>query len=245
MDAIIVSDIHLGSSLCQARHFAQFLDRLHSGDIATSELILNGDVFDSWDFRRLKKSHWKVLSLLRRLSDKIHITWINGNHDGPADIVSHLLGLDVADRYVFQSGDKQILAIHGHQFDEFIVNRPILTWIGDISFLLLQRLDPSFALARQAKRASKTFLRCSELIQERATAFARRMGCDVVCCGHTHYEVERTGDVSYYNSGCWTELPCSYLSVLDGTLAVNHFEAFGVETYEPQETAQTLEANRS
>ena len=55
-------------------------------------LILNGDVFDSIDFRRLKKSHWKVLSLLRKLSDELEIIWLCGNHDGSAEVVSHLLG---------------------------------------------------------------------------------------------------------------------------------------------------------
>ena len=225
MDAIIISDIHLGSPVCQAKPLVTFLERIYSKEILVDELILNGDVFDSWDFRRLKKTHWKVLSMLRHLSDKMHIVWINGNHDGPTDIISHLLGLDVAEQYCFESGGKRILAIHGHQFDEFITQRPITTMIGDLAFRFLQKIDPSFCLARRAKRASKTFLRCSETIEKKAKEYAKRHGCDIVCCGHTHLEISHPGEVGYYNSGCWTESPSSYLTVDAGQIEQHHYEA--------------------
>src|SRR5262245_47340120 len=79
-DALVISDLHLGSDNCQARALHHFLDDIHDGRTETRQIILNGDVFDSIDFRRLKKHHWKVLSLLRKLSDRIDIVWINGNH---------------------------------------------------------------------------------------------------------------------------------------------------------------------
>ena len=81
-DALIISDLHLGSENCQAKPLAAFLQGILDGRLPTKRLIINGDVFDSIDFRRLKKTHWKVLSLIRNLSDKIDITWIAGNHDG-------------------------------------------------------------------------------------------------------------------------------------------------------------------
>jgi UDP-2,3-diacylglucosamine pyrophosphatase LpxH len=70
-DAIILSDIHLGSKNCQAKNLVRFLEMLADEEIVTSCLVLNGDVFDSIDFRRLNKNHWKVLSLIRKLSDRI------------------------------------------------------------------------------------------------------------------------------------------------------------------------------
>ena len=87
-DAIIISDLHLGSDVCQAKSLNHFLDNLKN----TNKLILNGDVFDSWDFRRLKSSHFKILSKIRHLSQSMEVIWIHGNHDGPCEIVSHLLG---------------------------------------------------------------------------------------------------------------------------------------------------------
>lgn len=73
LDALIISDIHLGSDNCQAKDLVVFLEQIRCGVIQTSRIILNGDVFDSFDFRRLK-NHWKVLSLIRKLSDHIDIT---------------------------------------------------------------------------------------------------------------------------------------------------------------------------
>ncbi len=96
-DALVISDTHLGSDNCQARPLVRFLEAVRAGELPTRRLILNGDVFDSIDFRRLTRRHWKVLSLVRKLSDQMEITWINGNHDGPSEIVSHLLGVTVRD----------------------------------------------------------------------------------------------------------------------------------------------------
>ncbi len=80
-DAIVISDLHLGSEVCQAKQLVRFLDQIKDDLLVTRELILNGDVFDSWDFRRLKKNHWKVLSIIRSLSDHVKIVWTSGNHD--------------------------------------------------------------------------------------------------------------------------------------------------------------------
>jgi UDP-2,3-diacylglucosamine pyrophosphatase LpxH len=217
LDAVVISDIHLGSENCQARSLVDLLESIRRGELPTRRLILNGDVFDSIDFRRLHKHHWKVLSTLRKLSDEIEITWINGNHDGPAELVSHLLGVACSDEIIIYSGGRSFLFLHGHRFDEFITRYPLLTWIADRIYQVLQRIDKSHAFAKFAKRRSKTFLRCNEKIRRDAIQYAARRGCDAVCCGHTHQALaDRTGDVHYFNSGCWTEKPCSYLTIADG-----------------------------
>lgn len=224
LDAVILSDLHLGSDNCQAKALCQLLERIATEELRTSHLILNGDVFDSIDFRRLKKNHWKVLSLIRKLSDKLDITWLCGNHDGSAEIVSHLLGVSVRDEYILESGSRKILILHGHVFDEFIDKHPIITFVADCFYHLLQRLDRTHYLAKVAKNGSKTFLRCAQVIETKAVAHARRLNCQAVCCGHIHLTVaNRTGDVHYFNSGCWTELPCSYLTVANGDVEVHSF----------------------
>ncbi len=223
-DAIIISDTHLGSENCQAKALARFLEGIQHGDMPTKRLILNGDVFDSIDFRRLNKHHWKVLSLLRKLSDRIDIDWINGNHDGPAEIVSHLLGVQVRDEMVLESGGRKLLLHHGHRFDDFIDNHPILTWIGDSIYRILQRVDRSHHFAKLAKRKSKTFLRCAQKIETKSIELARKRGCDAVCCGHTHHALaNETGPVAYYNSGCWTEKPCHYVTVDAGRIEIHEY----------------------
>jgi UDP-2,3-diacylglucosamine pyrophosphatase LpxH len=225
LDAVIVSDLHLGSDNCQARDLVRLLEKIGNGELATERLILNGDVFDSIDFRRLTKRHWKVLSLIRKLSDNLDILWLCGNHDGSAEVVSHLLGVSVMDEYVLTSGGRNILVLHGHVFDEFIDAHPILTWVADAVYVLLQRLDRTHYLAKVAKQGSKTFLRCARLIEEKSVEYARKKGCAAVCCGHTHAACSRTdGPVHYHNSGCWTELPCTFLTVRAGEVCVHVFD---------------------
>ena len=224
LDALILSDIHLGCDNCQAKRLVRLLERIVEGEVRTARLILNGDVFDSFDFRRLGKNHWKVLSLLRKLSDKIDITWLCGNHDGSAEIVSHLLGVTVKDEDVLVSGGRRILVMHGHAFDDFLDAHPILTWVGDVIYWILQRIDRTHYFAKLAKKGSKTFLRCARKIQDGSIEHARKRNCEAVCCGHTHHPiVNLTGAVEYYNSGSWTELPCTYLAVENGCIDLRSF----------------------
>jgi UDP-2,3-diacylglucosamine pyrophosphatase LpxH len=226
LDAVILSDIHLGSDNCQAKNVVQVLEQIAEGELPVSRLILNGDVFDSIDFRRLSKHHWKVLSLIRKISDDVQIIWLCGNHDGSAEIISHLLGVTVMDEFILESGSRRILILHGHVFDNFLDNHPILTWLADCVYGFLQFIDRTHYFAKLAKRGSKTFLRCAKKIEDSSVAYALRKGCDAVCCGHTHAAVAREElPVSYYNSGCWTELPCHYLHVSDGVVTLQTFKS--------------------
>lgn len=224
LDAVILSDLHLGSENSQAHRLNHLLKRIADGDLATERLILNGDVFDSIDFRRLTKSHWKVLSMIRKLSDQLEIVWVCGNHDGSAEIVSHLLGVSVSDDYTFRTGGRSVYVFHGHIFDEFLDRHPILSWLGDCIYFFLQWIDRTHYLAKVTKKGSKTFLRCARKIQEGAMALAAKKHCDIVCCGHTHHAVvDTSGPVHYFNSGCWTELPCTYLTVANGSVELHSF----------------------
>jgi UDP-2,3-diacylglucosamine pyrophosphatase LpxH len=234
LDAVILSDLHLGSDNCQAKSVCHLLERIVDGDMPTTRLILNGDMFDSIDFRRLNKNHWKVLSYIRKLSDHVETIWLCGNHDGSAEIVSHLLGVSVMDDYVLDSGSEKILIMHGHVFDDFIDNHPVLTWLADCGYAFLQWLDRTHSVAKFAKHRSKTFLRCAKKIEEGAVALARRKGCSSVCCGHTHVPAAHTDQaIAYFNSGCWTELPCTYLTVGSGAVQLH---VYGAETVEVAET---------
>lgn len=235
-DAIIISDLHLGSDVCQAKQIKQFLVEIENNNIETPEIIINGDLFDSWDFRKLKHSHWKVLSHLRKLAKHKHVVWINGNHDGPAEIISHLIGLDFVEEYEILSHDKRILILHGDRFDNFIAQYPLFTKIADFVYRLMQRIDKSFYLAKLAKRNSKTFLRCSEQIRVKAIEYGESKNIDIVCCGHTHLAMSSK---NYYNSGCWTETPCHYLAVSNGVVKLCVFQGTN-PTENPTEEQITL-----
>lgn len=221
-EIIIISDIHLGSNVCQVERLTKFLDR-----ISTQTLIINGDLFDSWDFRRLRKDHWKILKKLRQLSDKIKVIWISGNHDGPAELVSHLIGVDFVNEYIISSGNKRILVLHGDIFDNFISKYPLFTKFADKIYRLIQRYDRfhnnQYYYSNLAKRNSKTFLRCSEQIADRALQYCIDKNCDCVICGHTHAVLTKaSGMVEYYNCGCWTESSCSFIAINSGNVEIKN-----------------------
>jgi UDP-2,3-diacylglucosamine pyrophosphatase LpxH len=105
-----------------------------------------------------------------------------------------------------------------------IDDHPVLTWVGDTIYWLLQRIDKTHRFAKLAKKSSKTFLRCAKKVEDRSVEHARRKACDAVCCGHTHQPVVSCGGaVPYFNGGCWTEHPGTYLTVTAGHVELHHF----------------------
>jgi metallophosphoesterase superfamily enzyme len=116
VDTIIISDIHLGSDVARSREVLELLRSYRF-----RRLILNGDVFDDLNFKRLSKDDWRLLSYFRKISSPrrgIDVIWVVGNHDGGvAEILTHLLGVPVHEEYAFEVAGRRILAIHGHQFD--------------------------------------------------------------------------------------------------------------------------------
>jgi UDP-2,3-diacylglucosamine pyrophosphatase LpxH len=216
-DAIIISDIHLGSNLCEAEKLNKFLQK-----IKTKKLIINGDLFDNLDFRKLPKKHWNILKEIRNISKHIDVTWISGNHDGHHECISSLLGINCVNEFIFESNDKKIFCTHGDRYDNFIQKFPVLTKIADIIYWTLQKIDKTHTLAIYAKKNSKTFMRNAEIIKEKAIKEAQQKKCNIALCGHTHHpEIILEKNVWYGNSGCWTEKICSYISISNGDLKLN------------------------
>ena len=72
---LIISDIHLGDKNCKPKTLLKVLKKYKAKTI-----IIAGDLFDHHNLNRLPKSHWKVLSQLRKLSKKCKIIYFIGNH---------------------------------------------------------------------------------------------------------------------------------------------------------------------
>ncbi|MDR3618135.1 MAG: UDP-2,3-diacylglucosamine diphosphatase [Paludisphaera borealis] len=212
-DCIVISDLHLGSAVCQARLLEEFL--IWAFDHCQT-LVINGDIFDDLNFKRLSKRHFACLKEIRRNSDRndVRVVWVRGNHDGPADIVSHIVGVDIHDEYVFDNAKVQLLILHGDQFDTIITDYPWLTDLACNAFYFIQKWMPHRA-ARWIRRLTKKFQRNSQLIEHRATDYARSRGFRYVTCGHTHLPLTAEHDgVVYINTGTWTEAPpCPFLVV--------------------------------
>lgn len=213
VDTLIISDIHLGFRYSRVAKLTEVLERYRF-----KRLILNGDIFDDLNFNRLNSEHWDVLSLFRHLSKYSEVVWVIGNHDGRADILSRLLGVTVRNDYQWKVGRKKFLAIHGHQYDRFISDKPVVGNLAGNVFYFLKRFEgKNEAITRWISKHNRSWLRMSDEVAFGAIKYAKSKGADHIFCGHTH--LARTleiGGIKYYNSGCWVELP-SHLITIKGS----------------------------
>lgn len=224
MQTLIVSDIHLGSSVSRA---SKLLELLNTEQY--KRLILNGDIFDDLNFTRLQHDHWGLLSKIRELSNPkygVEVIWIAGNHDGAAQILSRLIGVTVQNEYIFEWNKKKCLVIHGHQFDRFMTQNPFVSALASWLYLGIQKLDTERQfIGRFLKRASKSWLRVSEKVARGGVLYGLFKRADIVFCGHTHKAMEKKlRGIHYYNSGCWTDVPSTYISITSEEIKIKEVE---------------------
>jgi UDP-2,3-diacylglucosamine pyrophosphatase LpxH len=237
MDTLILSDLHLGSEVSRAREATDLLS-------ATSfrRLVLLGDIFSDLNFRRLTSEHWKFLSRIRKLSNPkrgVEVVWVEGNHDqGLSKIMSHLVGVPVYQRYVWDYAGKRHVAVHGHQFDPFCAKNPFLARFGERIFYELQKLDGSRKrFSRFIDRVNTRWLRLETRVAEGALIYARAGKVDRIFCGHTHVATHQSRHgIDYYNSGSWVDSNPTYLAIDEEGVRICQYEGVHYD-YEPATTA--------
>lgn len=215
---VIVSDIHLGSEVCRAKALRKAIAEWYPFE----RLVILGDLFDDLNFSRLRKHHFGLIDDFRRLtkpSRGVTVDWIEGNHDEQAhDIIHRIIGANVYDELILEMNARKYLLIHGHQFDNFLVEYPRITMLAENIYGAVQRHEgEGKSLSRWLKRKSKGWLSVCRKVEERATGYARARGADVILCGHTHYHnagpeaVDR--EIAYVNTGCWTDAPSTLTTI--------------------------------
>lgn len=213
-DTLILSDLHLGSEISRAEAATRMLKENHF-----HRLILLGDIFSDLNFRRLTKQHWKFLGYIRKLSNPkrgVEVVWVEGNHDrGLTEVMSHLVGVKVYQEYIWEFDGRRHLAVHGHQFDRFIVNNFVLSTVVTLVLLWLQKLDlKGKHLSRFLDRLNTRWLRLSPKVAAGAMAHARLRQAQRAFCGHTHVAMSCEHDgVEYYNCGSWTDSQLTYITI--------------------------------
>ncbi len=222
-ETIIISDIHLGSKVSRARILVDFLET-----VSFERLIINGDVFDSINMRRLNRYHWKVLSRLRALTDTEkhkEVIWIRGNHDGYSDLLTQLMGITVYNEYQFNWNDKNVIVMHGDIFDTFTSRFPLISDIADYFYRFFISIDPvKMRIGRWLKRNTKVFIRNTQMVRSRAIQYAQHKNADLIICGHTHHAEDTTEDgIRYLNSGSWTDSPSHFIGFSGGQAQVVRF----------------------
>lgn len=212
-----MSDIHLGSEVSRPEAALATLKN-HS----FRRLILLGDIFDDLNFHRLSREHWELLSYIRLLTNRkrrVEVIWVVGNHDELlVDIMKYLIGSEVKQNFYWEENGRKFFAIHGHQFDYFLVQNRIMSNVATLIYRIIQKLDTKRQrLSRYIKRASKGWLRISKDVADGAVKMGEKKGANYVFCGHTHKALHwNIRDIKYFNTGCWTDIPSSYVTITDG-----------------------------
>ena len=218
--AIIVSDLHLGTKDSKAEEFIEFIDT-HPTDL----LILNGDIIDGWALNRgtkWKKQHTKVISKLLKLSNKTRIIWIRGNHDEFIQefIGTHLGAIEIREDYKLDINNtmESYYIFHGDVIDVFITKYKWLSKIGSVGYdfaLWLNRIYntyrkwrklPYISISQKIKESVKVATNYVNDFEVTALSMATKKGCNGVICGHIHQPADRMIDGKrYLNSGDWIE----------------------------------------
>ncbi len=236
LDTLILSDVHLGSEVSRAREAADLL-----ADTNFRRLVLLGDIFSDLNFRRLTSDHWKFLSRIRKLSNpkrKVEVVWVEGNHDqGLSQIMSHLVGVPVYQRYVWEFEGKRHVAVHGHQFDCICRKNEWLGRLGERIFYEVQKLDRGTKqLSRLIDRVNTRWLRMEARVAEGAFLYARAGGANRIFCGHTHVATHQSRHgIEYYNSGSWVDSNPTYLAIDEEGVRICQYEGVHYD-YEPAAT---------
>ena len=224
-DTLILSDLHLGSEMSRAREALRVLQ----GN-CYRRLILLGDIFADLNFGRLKKEHWKFLSFIRKLSNpkrNVEVVWVEGNHDlGLTEVMSHLVGVRVYQEYCWDYQGMKHIAVHGHQFDGFVVNNVRFNYLfGTLLYLQLQKWDSkNKVLTRFLDRLGTHWSRMSSKVSEGALGHARRNGARRIFCGHTHAAMRLDQDgVEYYNSGSWIDERPTFITVGEDGVQIREY----------------------
>ncbi len=240
VDILVLSDLHLGTFGCKARELNRYLSSVDPGMV-----ILNGDIFDIWNFkkRHFPETHMRVVKHLLRMSERIPVYYITGNHDealrrytpftiGKMHLVDQL-ELDIeGEKYWFFHGDifdasmhyaKWLAKLGGWGYDILIATNHY------VNKMLEAFGKPRMSFSKRIKNSVKKAVRYISDFEVTAAEIALERGFDYVVCGHIHQpQMRLVGNgkkkVKYMNSGDWIE-NLSALEFNDGEWKLYAYEA--------------------
>ena len=233
--AIWISDLHLGTTGCQARHLLDFLRHTES-----EYLYLVGDIIDGWQLRR--RWYWPqthndvVQKVLRKARKGTRVIYIPGNHD---EFGRHFLklsfgGIEVCDEATHVTADgRRLLVLHGDLFDAVVQRARWLAIVGDRLHTTILHLNrwlnalrarmgfPYWSLAQYLKLRVKNAVSYIVDFERAVAAEARARGAQGVVCGHIHKaEIREIDGILYCNDGDWVESLTALVEGVDGTLQI-------------------------
>lgn len=236
--SIYVSDVHLGTSDCQAELLLEFLQSTES-----EFLYLVGDIFDLW---KIKQSlHWtetknQILNcVFEKAKQGTKVIYVPGNHD---ELVRGYLGntingVQIREEAVHTTADgEQLLILHGDVFDELIRNMDWLEAFADNMYCFIMFLNRIYNRVRKVfgysywsfatyiKVQFKEARKYIEKFEQTALKEASHRGFDGVVCGHIHRpNLFQQDGLTYFNTGDWVEHCSALVEEQDGEIRLLHW----------------------
>ena len=230
-----ISDVHLGTSGCNADLLVDFLK-----SIECDTLYLVGDIIDFW---RLKRGwYWPprhndvVRRILKMAKRGTRVIYIPGNHDEALrDYVGLSFGgVELAREAIHVTADgRRLLVTHGDMFDSVVMFARWLAFLGDHAYTFTLKLNvalnvvrrrlgmPYWSLSAHLKKRVKNAVEYVSRFEEAVAHAAADRGADGVVCGHIHTaEVRQFGAVTYYNDGDWVESCTALVEEADGQMRI-------------------------
>lgn len=249
---IWISDLHLGSTQCQADVLLDFLKFNES-----EKLYLVGDIIDFWALS--KKMYWPrdhntvIQKLLRKARRDTQIIYVPGNHDENVREYDNYVFGDIVvkntDIHTTAAG-KRFLIVHGDEYDTIAKYHQWLAKLGSkgydllIDFNRLLRIirrwlgiQSHFSLAAFVKFKVKNAVQFISDYEESIVNTLRKDGLDGVICGHIHHaEIKDIGGFLYVNTGDFVESCTAIVEHMNGTLElVRWYKTETSPSYEPVE----------
>ena len=206
MNAIIVSDLHIGSRHFLLQDFERFLKNLPEDH----ELILNGDIIAN-SYMELPPSHQRILDLIKQVSFHQKVVWVLGNHD--IGYTPKKFGeVQFKKSYILEN---RLLIVHGYDFDEIMPKNQAFIKAFKIMHNLRVKLGARpVHVAKYAKKWEILYRVLCNNVMMNALKCAMENGYEAVVCGHTHYPEDIfLNGIRYINTGAWTESPAFFLQV--------------------------------
>ncbi len=199
--AIFIADAHYQNEVRES--FYDFLLKVQTQEIETSQLIMIGDMFDllvgSIDYT--VKQNQKLITLINKLSQKIEILYFEGNHDFDLQkLFPTILVIPISQQPLLCTyHDKKISLSHGdlHQGWSY---KFYTSWIRNIFALkILNFLDKNFnnfiskniLQEQKNKDICKKIENFAQIIKQKSKKYdIASNGFDVICEGHYHMNEE-------------------------------------------------------
>ena len=223
INAVIISDVHLGTYGCHAAELCNYLK-----SIKPHTLILNGDIIDGWQFskRYFPLAHMQVIKeIINLMMSGTRIFYVTGNHDEMLRRYSEMQmgGFQLCDKLLIEINGKKTWVFHGDVFDATTKgSAKFIAKLGGYGYDLLILINSfinyflklfgkgKMSLSKKIKASVKKAVSWINNFEQTAAELAIENKYDYVVCGHIHQPQIKTianehGSVVYMNSGDWVE----------------------------------------